>query len=103
MILEIADIKIKAGQNSEFEKAVQTALLKIFPKSKGFVHHKFHRCIESPNRYVLQLSWQTLEDHTVEFRGSPLFAEWREMVGNYFSDPPHVEHFILVSNSNELI
>ena len=102
MILEIADIKIKAGQHSEFEQAVQTALVTIFPKAKGFVRHNFHRCIESPNRYVLQLTWQTLEDHTIEFRGSPLFTEWRALVGNYFLEPPHVEHFTLISNSNEL-
>ena len=99
MILEIADIKIKASQNAEFEQAVETALVTIFPKSKGFVRHKFHRCIESPNRYVLQLNWETLEDHAVEFRGSSLFTEWRALVGSYFSEPPHVEHFALLLES----
>ncbi len=101
MILEVADIKIKTGQHAEFEKAVQTALTSIFPQSKGFVQHRFHRCIESPNRYVLQLTWETLEDHTVEFRGSSLFTEWRALVGAYFLEPPHVEHFALISDSNK--
>lgn len=99
MILEVADIRIKTGQQSEFENAVQTALSTVFPKAKGFQHHTFHRCIESPDRYVLQLTWDSLEDHTVEFRGSPLFAEWRSLVGNFFAQPPHVEHFELVSES----
>jgi heme-degrading monooxygenase HmoA len=93
MILEIADIKIKPGFQSQFEEAVRAALATIFPKSKGFLTHNFHQCIESPERYVLQLTWESLEDHTVEFRGSPLFEEWRAMVGGFFAEPPHVEHF----------
>jgi heme-degrading monooxygenase HmoA len=97
MILEVADIRIRTGQQAEFEKAVQIALATIFPKVKGFQHHNFHRCIESPDRYVLQLTWETLEDHTVAFRGSPLFTQWRAMVGDFFSQTPHVEHFELVS------
>lgn len=96
MILEIADVRIKAGHQPEFEKAVQHALANFFPKAKGFQRHSFHRCIESPDRYVLQLTWDTLEDHTVAFRGSPLFTQWRAMVGDYFAQLPHVEHFELV-------
>jgi heme-degrading monooxygenase HmoA len=99
MILEVADIRIKPGQQVEFEKAVLIALTTVFPKAKGFFHHNFHRCIESPDRYVLQLTWETLEDHTVGFRASALFTEWRAMVGNFFAQPPHVEHFELVSTS----
>jgi heme-degrading monooxygenase HmoA len=99
MILEVADIRIKTGQHAEFEQAVKTALTTVFKKAKGFRDHDFHRCIESPDRYVLQLTWDTLEDHTVEFRGSTLFGEWRSMVGNFFAQPPHVEHFKLLSTS----
>ena len=101
MILEIADIRIKPGQQAEFERVIQTASTTVFPKAKGFLSHKFHRCIESPDRYVLQLSWQTLEDHTVGFRGSSLFGEWRSMIGDFFAQPPHVEHFELVSASHQ--
>jgi heme-degrading monooxygenase HmoA len=99
MILEVADIRIRTGQQTDFEKAVQIALATVFPKAHGFQHHSFHRCIESPDRYVLQLTWETLEDHTVAFRGSPLFTQWRAMVGDFFAQPPHVEHFELVSTA----
>lgn len=99
MILEIAELRVKTGQQTEFEKVVQEALKTVFPKAKGFINHNFHRCIESPDRYVLQLTWETLEDHTVGFRGSPLYEEWRSMAGSFFSQPPHVEHFELVSAS----
>ena len=93
MIVEIADILIKQDRQREFEQAVMTALMTIFPKSKGFRGHAFYRCIESPGRYSLQLNWDTLDNHTVDFRGSPLFIQWRAMVGDCFAQPPHVEHF----------
>ncbi|MCM2339713.1 antibiotic biosynthesis monooxygenase family protein [Rhodoferax sp.] len=100
MILEVADIRVKTGQQVEFENAVKIAMTTVFTKAKGFREHNFHRCIESPDRYVLQLTWDTLEDHTVEFRGSPLFTEWRSLVGSFFAQPPQVEHFELVSRSD---
>lgn len=102
MILEIADIHIHPGQGDAFEAAVRTALKDIFPKAKGFVAHSFHACIESPERYVLQLTWQTLGDHTVSFRESALFTEWRAIVGSYFAKVPHVQHFTLVSVQPQL-
>ncbi|MEQ1611190.1 MAG: antibiotic biosynthesis monooxygenase [Hyphomicrobiaceae bacterium] len=99
MILEIADIHVTAGKQAEFEKAVSLALNTIFAKAKGFRGHHFRHSIESPDRYVLLLSWDTLEDHTVAFRGSALFAEWRSLVSEYFAKPPYVEHFELVGAS----
>jgi hypothetical protein len=41
----------------------------------------------------LQISWASLEDHTVGFREGPLFPQWRAIVGPFFSQPPAVEHF----------
>lgn len=100
MILEVADIHIKAGLQAEFEKSVQLGLNTVFPKAKGFRGHAIQHSIESPERYVLILKWDTLEDHTVAFRGSALFAEWRAYVAEYFAKPPHVEHFDLIEVSD---
>ncbi len=51
--------------------------------------------METPGRYVLQVNWETLEDHTVGFRESPAFAQWRAIIGPYFAQAPHVEHFVV--------
>ena len=99
MILEIADIRIQPGQQAAFEAAVQRAVETVLPKAKGVHGYKVNRCIESPERYVLEIFWDTLEDHTVGFRQGPLFAEWRSHIGPFFASPPHVEHFTLVTKS----
>ena len=75
MILEIADIRIPAGQNAAFEAAVEHGLATVASQAKGFKGATVNRGIESPERYVLQIFWDTLEDHTVGFRQGPLFAQ----------------------------
>lgn len=99
MVLEVADIHIDASLRTEFERKVSHALNFIFPKAEGFRGHQFRRCIETPGRYVLLLEWNALEDHTVAFRGSALYGEWRALVGEFFAKPPYVEHFEPVTNS----
>ena len=96
MILEIADFRIAPGRNADFEAAVQQGLETLFPQTPGFQSAALHRGIESAERYVLQIVWNTLEDHTVTFRGSPAFTAWRALVGPFFAAPPVVEHFDFV-------
>lgn len=100
MILELADIRIAPGQQAAFEEAIQRGAGAVVARAKGFQGFKVNRGIESPERYVLQIFWDTLEDHTVGFRNSPLFAEWRAIVGPFFAAPPVVEHFVLVTKSD---
>lgn len=99
MILELADIRIHPGQNAAFEAAIQQGANNVISRSKGFQGYKVNRGIESPERYILQIFWSTLEDHTVAFRQGPLFPEWRAIVGPFFAAPPVVEHFELVAKS----
>ena len=96
MVLEIADIRIPPGSNAAFEEAIQRALATVASRAKGFKSASVHRGIESPERYTLQITWETLEDHTVGFRQGPLFGEWRAIIGPFFAQPPLVEHFSLV-------
>ncbi len=97
MILEIADIRIPPGQNAAFEEAIQRGLATVASRAQGFQGAKVNRGIENPERYILQIFWETLEDHTIGFRQGPLFSQWRAIVGPFFAAPPVVEHFELVS------
>jgi heme-degrading monooxygenase HmoA len=92
MIIEIAQLTIRPGSERQFEAVFPTAV-KVLGGSKGYLSHELRRSMETPNRYALIVQWQTLEDHTVGFRGSPAFAEWRGHIGAFFESPPVVEHF----------
>ena len=100
MILELADFRIAAGQNAAFEEAIQRAARTVASQAAGMLGWQVHHGLESPDRYVLQIRWATLEDHTVGFRQGPLFAQWRAIVGPFFAQPPVVEHFVQVGRSD---
>jgi len=100
MILELADFSIHPGQNAAFEEAIARGLKNIINRVPGFQGFKLNHCIERPERYVLQIFWNTLQDHTVGFRQSPAFTEWRAMVGPFFAGAPMVEHFELLAKSD---
>jgi heme-degrading monooxygenase HmoA len=99
VILEVADIHIRPGEQAAFDEAIQRGVTSVISQARGFRGWKVNKGIESPERYLLMIFWDTLEDHTVRFRGGPLFAQWRAIVGPFFAQPPVVEHFTLVAKS----
>jgi heme-degrading monooxygenase HmoA len=98
MITEIAQIDVKPGSEKNFEAAVAKAR-PLFLRAKGGKGFELHKSIEKPSRYRLLAKWDTLEHHTVDFRGSADFTAWRELVGHYFASPPEVEHTATVLTS----
>jgi heme-degrading monooxygenase HmoA len=91
MILEIAQIEVKDGMEAEFEAQVKKAAA-VFKRAEGCRSMSLRRSTEKPARYRLMIEWETLEDHTVGFRGSPDYQEWRGLVGHCFAGPVEVEH-----------
>ena len=92
MILEVAILDIKPGQEQEFEQAFAGAQ-SIISSMPGYVSHQLQHCIENPSRYILLVNWQTLEDHTVGFRGSEQYQQWRKLLHHFYDPFPVVEHF----------
>ncbi len=91
MILEIAQIDIKAGMEAEFEANIARAA-EIFRVAQGCRSFAVRRSVEKPQRYRLLIEWETLEDHTERFTGSQAWKDYRAMVSPCFEGPPSVEH-----------
>ena len=91
MVFEIAEIEIKPGEESAFEAAVAKAA-PLFQRAKGCFSMQIQRTVERPSVYRLVVGWDTIEDHTVHFRESEDFQEWRRLAGPHFAKPPRVEH-----------
>ncbi|GAY09527.1 antibiotic biosynthesis monooxygenase [Pseudonocardia sp. N23] len=91
MVLEIADFDIRPGTEDQFAAAYLQAR-DLLAATPGFVSARMTRGIESPSRFVLLVEWQSVEAHTVGFRGSDRFPKWREIIGPFFAGDPRVEH-----------
>ncbi len=68
MVLEHALVTVKPGTGSEFESAMVRAR-PVIAACPGFISLALHRGVETPDRYLLLVEWETLEDHMVGFRG----------------------------------
>lgn len=93
MIVEIADIRIRPGTQAEFEEAVERGLRTVHTRAQGMRGYKLSKCIETPERYVLEVRWDSVEDHMVTYRGSPLSPEFRDLVSHFFAQPPEFQHY----------
>jgi heme-degrading monooxygenase HmoA len=91
MVFEMAQLTIKPGTESAFEHGV-TLAAPLFQRAKGCKGMQLLKSVEQPSHYTLMVTWETLEDHTVHFRESADFQEWRRLVGEYFVSAPQVEH-----------
>ena len=83
---------MKPGQEPAFEKAFGEAKA-IISSMRGFVSLELQRCVEARSRYLLLVRWETLEDHTAGFRGSPEYQKWRALLHHFYDPFPPVEHY----------
>ncbi len=94
MILEIAQLQIKPGEAAGFEAAFSKAG-HIISVMNGYLGHELQRCMENDHHYMLLVRWQTLEDHTVGFRQSVQYQEWRKLLHHFYDPFPTVLHYTI--------
>lgn len=92
MITEIALLNIIPGENSAFEEAFGNAET-IISSMKGYIEHELQKCIEEDDKYLLIVRWQTIEDHTIGFRQSEEYGEWKRLLHHFYNPFPVVEHY----------
>ena len=97
MILEVAILDVKLSQEAAFERDFQVASTYISSVA-GYISHELQRCLEKKNRYILLVRWETLEAHTMGFRKSVQYAEWKRKLHHYYDPFPTVEHYEIVSD-----
>ena len=103
MIQEVAILNIRPGTSIAFENAFVQAQA-IISSMPGYVSHQLQRCLETPDRYLLLVEWRNLEDHTIGFRQSPQYNEWKQLLHHFYEPFPMVEHYetVFVSFSKKL-
>ncbi len=92
MVLEVARLDVRAGETVAFEEAFAEAQ-RILASMPGYQRHELRRCLEQESRYLLLVWWERLEDHTVGFRGSSGYQEWKRLLHHFYDPFPEVEHY----------
>ncbi len=95
MILEVATLDVCPGEEAAFEADFARAepLITGIP---GYRSHELKRCLEKPSRYLLLANWDSLEAHTIGFRQSPQYQDWKRLLHHYYDPFPTVEHYTTV-------
>jgi heme-degrading monooxygenase HmoA len=99
VITEHAVLDVMPGREREFTRAIENAK-RLIAASPGFVSLRVERCLEVPNRFLLLVKWERLEDHTSGFRGSAAYEEWRAALHHFYDPFPIVEHFETVVSTD---
>lgn len=91
MVLEVAliDVTDPAGFAAAYEQERE-----ILASTPGCRSVRMTRGVESPERFVLLVEWDSVAAHEENFRATDRFTRWRAAIGPYFAEPPRVEHFI---------
>ena len=92
MILEVAILDVRRGSEIQFESAFEKAS-QIISRMDGYRGHELQRCVENPSRYILLVHWDNLEAHTVGFRQSLEYQEWKSLLHHFYDPFPTVEHY----------
>ena len=95
MILEVAVLNVKCGREREFESAFSRAQA-IISGMPGYISHQLQGCVEKSGRYILLVNWESLEDHTVGFRESEQYQEWRQLLHHFYDPFPEVQHYQVI-------
>ncbi|WP_281612768.1 antibiotic biosynthesis monooxygenase [Flammeovirga sp. SubArs3] len=92
MILEVAILQVKQGEEKDFERDFKEAGQYI-SSIQGYHSHTLKKCLEVENKYILLVNWETLENHTVDFRQSDVYQQWKAKLHHYYDPFPTVEHY----------
>ncbi len=100
MILEVAILNVIPSQEDDFLRAFSKAE-SIISKMAGYNSHQLKRCIEHKSRFILLVEWEKLTDHTVGFRESKEYQEWKGLLHHFYDPFPTVEHYTNIEMADE--
>jgi len=99
MILEVAQLQVRAGQEAAFEAAFVEAQ-RIISSMPGYLGHELQRCLEHAGHYMLLVRWRTVEDHEIGFRKSAEYQQWRQLLHHFYDPFPTVLHYERVAGGD---
>jgi len=93
VILEVTILNVIPGSEDDFLIAFSKAE-HIIAGMAGYISHQLKRCIENISQFILLVEWENLTDHTVGFRQSEEYQEWKSLLHHFYDPFPTVEHYV---------
>lgn len=92
MTLEVAILNVIPGREDDFLEAF-TRAQSIISSMPGYISHQLKRCVEDRSKFILLVEWEKLTDHTIGFRESVEYQEWKKLLHHFYNPFPTVEHY----------
>mgnify|MGYP005998186395 CR=1 FL=1 len=92
MVLEVAKLCVKAGQSDAFLAAFAQAE-PLIARQSGYIDHQLMTSVDGRDEFLLQVTWQSIDDHRDGFRQSPDYLEWRRLLHHFYEPFPKVEYY----------
>lgn len=92
MIFEINNVDVRRGSEAAFEAAFAQCL-PLLLRVAGCRGAELLRSIERPDRYIVQVTWESLTDHVEGYPSTPEAAEVRGLLRPLIAhaEPMHFE------------
>jgi len=97
--LEHAILDVLPDQTNEFLTAFAMAR-PLIESQTGFRGLQLLQCTEYSARFLLLVEWDNLEDHTIGFRQSTEYVQWRDLLHHFYDPMPEVTHYDVVTSTN---
>ena len=91
MMLEHALLRVRAGEEDDFEASMREAL-PIIESAQNCFGAEVRRQSEDESIYLLLVRWESVEAH-VAYRETELFSAWRALTHHFYVGTPTVTHF----------
>ncbi|WP_370639598.1 GNAT family N-acetyltransferase [Allobranchiibius sp. GilTou73] len=92
-VLEQVELHVREGQEAAYEAAFAQAA-PIIRRQAGCRSVRLVRSVEHPSHYVLSVEWARVADHTVGFRESADYEQWRTLLHPFYEQVPPVDHYV---------
>lgn len=92
-VLEQVELHVREGQEAAYEAAFEQAA-PIIRRQTGCRSVRLVRSVEHASHYVLLVEWARVTDHTVGFRESTDYEQWRALLHPFYEQVPPVDHWV---------
>lgn len=92
MVEETFMLDVEPGTEAAFEQDFRK-VVQILKNAKGFLGAELKRSIEQENRFLVAIAWNSVEEHTEEFKKTAAFEQMKAILLPHYLETPNIQHY----------